>query len=204
MGLYAAGHLLLVILFPYSGGQRYYLPVLFAVVILAAGGVEGLKKWAAIGLSRAGELKFTRSLLVALLFIGAVIANVYRLDSRPAPSIDGPYSPAASELFRYIAAQPSEIQPVAFFKPRVLRLLAGKEAILVRESASTTHVNSIAIFRGEEASPWQLSGRQVAALKDFRPTFHNEDFTFYVRRGGTLDAVVADGPDAAQRYPVHP
>lgn len=203
LAVYSAGHLLLVILFPYSGGQRYYLPVLFAIVILAAGGVEGLANWVAIGSSRAGDLKFTRRLLVALLFIGAVTSNLFRIDLQRERNIDGPYSPAATELFAYIREQPSEIQPVAFFKPRVLRLLAGKEAVLVREIASTKHVNSIAIFRGEAASPWQLSGREVAALEDFRPTFRNEEFTFYVRKGRTIDAVVADGPGDVRRHPVH-
>ncbi len=204
LALYSAGHLLLVTLFRYSGGQRYYLPVLFAVVILAAGGVEGLANQAAVGLSRAGDLKFTRSLLVALLFIGAVAMNLYRGDLWQERNSAGPYSPAATELFNYIRAQPSEIQPFAFFKPRALRFLAGKEAVLVREIASTKRVNSIAISWREEASPWQLSGRQVAALKDFRPTFRNEDFTVYVRTDRAIDAVAGDGPGAVWRHPVHP
>ena len=68
-----------------------------------------------------------------------------------------------------------------------MRLLGGKEAVLVREIDSTRSVNSIAIFRGPEAARWQLSGGQVAALRDFRPTFRNEHFTFYVRTSRTTD-----------------
>jgi hypothetical protein len=72
-----------------------------------------------------------------------------------------------------------------------MRLLGGKEAILVGEIGSTRSVNSIAIFREPGAADWQLSGQlsgaQVAALKDFRPTFRNEHFTFYVRTSGTAD-----------------
>lgn len=191
LALYSAGHLVLVILFPYSGGQRYYLPILFAVAVLAAGGIEVLASWAAMKWSIAGNRRVAGALLTTLLFIGAITANFYRLDLRDERSIDGPYSPSARELFGYLREQPNEIQPVAFFKPRAMRLLGGKEAILVGEIGSTRSVNSIAIFREPGAADWQLSGQlsgpQVAALKDFRPTFRNEHFTFYVRTSGTPD-----------------
>lgn len=192
LALYSAGHLLLVILFPFSGGTRYYLPILFAVAVLAAGGVESLASWAAMKWSIAVDRRVARTVLIAALFIGAIASNYYRLDLRDEKkSMDGPYSPTAAELFGYIRKQPGEIQPVAFFKPRALRLLGGKEAVLVREIDSTRRVNSIAVFREPEASRWQLSGGQVAALKDFRPTFRNEHFTFYVRTSRTTDAAVA-------------
>jgi hypothetical protein len=186
LALYSVGHLVLVILFPFSGGQRYYLPILFAVAVLAAGGVESLMRWAALKWSVAGDRRVAISFLT-LFFIGAITANLYRFDIRGGKTIDGPYSPAASELFAYIAEQSTAIEPVAFFKPRAMRLLGGKEAVLVREIDSTRSVNSIAIFRGPEAARWQLSGGQVAALRDFRPTFRNEHFTFYVRTSRTTD-----------------
>jgi hypothetical protein len=204
LALYSAGHLLLVILFPFSGGQRYYLPVLFAVVVLAAGGVEGLASWASTKLSIVGSSRVARPALIALLFIGAIVSNLYRVDRRDEKASDGPYSPAATEMFGYIREQPGEIQPVAFFKPRALRLLAGKQAILVRNTDSAGKVNSIAICREPEASRWQLSADQVAELRDFRPTFRNEHFTFYVRTSRTADATVADGPPPGRRHPVHP
>jgi hypothetical protein len=188
LALYSVGHLLLVILFPFSGGQRYYLPVLFAVAVLAAGGAEGVASWAAMKLSIAGDWRGARTVLIALLFIGAITSNFYRIDLRDERNIEGPYSPAATELFRYIREQPSAIEPVAFFKPRAMRLLGGKDAVLVREIDSTKSVNSIAIFREPEASRWQLSGGQVAALRDFRPTFRNEYFTLYVRTSRATDA----------------
>jgi hypothetical protein len=192
LALYSAGHLVLVILFPYTGGQRYYLPILFAVAVLAAAGVEGLVGWVATKRSIAGNQKVAVTLLMTLLFIGAITSNFYRLDLREERSIDGPYSPAARELFGYLRSQPSEIQPVAFFKPRAMRLLGGKEAILVGEVASTRGVNSIVIFQEPGAADWQLSGQlsggQVAALKDFRPTFHNDHFTFYVRTSVATDS----------------
>jgi hypothetical protein len=189
LALYSAGHLMLVILFPYTGGQRYYLPILFAVAVLAAGGVEALANRAARKWSIAGERRSAGVLLATLFFLGAITSNFYRLDLRAERRIEGPYSPAARELFGFMREQPSEIQPVAFFKPRAMRLLGGKEAILVGEIDSTRSVNSIAIFREPGAADWQLSGQlsepQVAALKDFRPIFRNEHFTFYVRTSGT-------------------
>lgn len=186
LALYSVGHLVLVILFPFSGGVRYYLPILFAVAVLAAGGVEGLMHWAALKWPIAGDRRVATA-FITLFFIGAITANLYRFDIRGAKSINGPYSPEATELFGYIAEQSSAIEPVAFFKPRAMRLLAGKEAVLVREIDSTKSVNSIAIYREPEAARWQLSGGQVAALKDFRPTFRNEHFTFYVRTSRRAD-----------------
>jgi len=181
LALYAAGHLLLVTLFPYNGGQRYYLPVLFAVVVLAAGGVEGLVSWAATKLPRARDPSLANAVVIALFFVGAVAANIYRMELNRGRSSDGPYSRAATELFEYVRAQPDAIQPVAFFKPRAMRLLGGKEAVLIRQIDSTRNVNSIAIFAGRAGSNWQLSERQLAALADFRPVFRNESFTLYVR-----------------------
>jgi len=116
------------------------------------------------------------------LFAGAVAANIYRMDLNRDRSSDGPYSRAASELFEYVRAQPAGIQPIAFFKPRAMRLLGGKEAVLIRRIDSARNVNSIALFSGEAGSKWQLSERQVAALPDFRPVFRNESFTLYVRK----------------------
>jgi hypothetical protein len=183
LALFAVGHLLLVTLFPFGGGQRYYLPVLLAVVVLAVGGVEALAERAATRFSGVRDLKAVRAALVAVLVIGATASNLYRFDQRREKEIDGPYSAAATELFQYVRQQPTEIQPVGFFKPRAMRLLAGKEAILVREIGSAERVNSIAIDRAQYASTFQLSERQVAALQDFRPAFRNAEFTFYVRQG---------------------
>jgi len=182
LSLYSAGHLVLVILFPYSGGQRYYLPILFAVAVLAAASVEGMARWAALKWTMTDDRRrVTRSVLIALLFVGAIAANVYRLDLHRDRNTDGPYSADARELFEYIRDQPSAIQPVAFFKPRAMRMLGGKKAVLVREIDSTRSVNSIAIFREPEAAQWQLSGRQVEELPGFRPTFRNKHFTVYER-----------------------
>ena len=180
--LYSAGQLLLVTLFPFGGGQRYYLPVLLGVAVLCAGGLEGLTSWAARQVPSAGELKIASSLLVVLLFGGAIAANLYRIDQQQQKTVDGPYSPAAVEFFAYMRRQPSDTQPVGFFKPRAMRLLAGKEAILVREIGSTERVNSIAIDRHQAAVQFQLSESQVAALQDFQPAFRNEEFTLYVRK----------------------
>lgn len=191
LALFAIGHLLLVTLFPFSGGQRYYLPVLLAVVVLAAGGVEALAERAATRFSGTRDLKAARSVLVAVLVIVATASNLYRFDQRRDRAIDGPYSAAATELFQYVRQQPTEIQPVGFFKPRAMRLLAGKEAILVREVGSAERVNSIAIDRAQYASTWQLSEGQVAALQDFRPAFRNEEFTLYVRQGRARQAEAA-------------
>jgi len=182
LALYAAGHLLLLILFPYNGGQRYYLPVLFAVAVLAVAGVEDLVRRAAAKLPGAREPGLASAFVIALLFAGAVAANIYRMDLNRDRSSDGPYSRAASELFEYVRAQPAGIQPIAFFKPRAMRLLGGKEAVLIRRIDSARNVNSIALFSGEAGSKWQLSERQVAALPDFRPVFRNESFTLYVRK----------------------
>jgi hypothetical protein len=198
LALYSAGHLLLVILFPYSGGQRYYLPILFAVAVLAAAGVESLVRRAAVKWSMTGDPRVAGT-LIALLFVGAIVSNFYRIDRRDERAIDGPYSPAATEMFEYVREQPGSIQPVAFFNPRALRLLVGKQAILVRDTASASKVNSIAIFREPHASRWQLSPEQVAALRDFQPTFRNDRFTFYVRASRAADAA-ADGPGAVRRH----
>jgi hypothetical protein len=182
LALYAGGQLLLVTLFPYSGGQRYYLPVLFAVAVLGVAGVEGLVRRAATKLPRARDPNRANAYVIALFFVGAVAANIYRMDLNHDRGSDGPYSRAATELFDYVRAQPAAIQPVAFFKPRAMRLLGGKEAVLIRRVDSIRNVNSIAIFSGRAGSNWQLSERQVATLPDFRPVFRNESFTLYVRK----------------------
>jgi hypothetical protein len=193
LALYSAGHLLLVILFPYSGGQRYYLPILFAVAVLAAGGIEGMVRRAATNWSLTHYRPLAGTTLLALLFIGAIASNVYRLDLHPDRNSNGPYSAAARELFAYIREQPGAIQPVAFFKPRAMRMLGGKKAVLVRDVDSIRSVNSIALYRGQEAARWQLSGPQVAALRDFRPTFRNKQFTVYERMNKTADPLPDGG-----------
>ena len=132
-------------------------------------------------MSSARDRRVAGGAIVALLFVGAVAANFYRLDLQDDKNASGPYSGAAIELFAYLKAQPDEIQPVAFFKPRALRFLAGKNAVVIRSLEGARQVNAIAICREDEAAPWQLSEAQVATLKDFRATFRNEDFTLYVR-----------------------
>jgi hypothetical protein len=181
LALYSVGHLLLLILFPFKGGQRYDLPVLLAVAVLTMGGIEVVARWSAAKVPRLRGLEVAGGAIVAALFVGAIAANVYRMDLLAPKAVDGPYSPAASELFGYVRAQPSTIQPVAFFKPRAMRFLAGKDAVMIRTLDSARHVNSIVLSRDEQAAQWQLSEAQVAALQDFRPAFRNEDFTLYVR-----------------------
>jgi len=193
LALYSAGHLLLVILFPYSGGQRYYLPILLAVAVLAAAGVEDLARSAAMKGSIAKHRRIAGPAIIALLFVGSIAANVYRLDLYPDRNVDGPYSAQALQLFEYIREQPAAIQPVAFFKPRAMRMLGGKKAVLVRDPDSARNVNSIAIFRKPQAAPWQLSGHQVEALREFRPTFSNKQFTVYERTHERTDPAPEGG-----------
>jgi hypothetical protein len=181
LAVYSGGHLLLLILFPYKGGQRYYLPVLLAVSVLAMGGCEVLAQWAATKVSRVRALPAAGGALLVSLFVVAIGANLYRFDTQRANHPKGPYSPEAVELFGYIRSQPSDIQPIAFFKPRALRFLAGKDAVAINTLDRTSEVNAIVVCREPTAAELQLSEEQVARLKDFRVMFRNEDFTLYVR-----------------------
>ena len=182
LAVYSLGHLVLLILFPYKGGQRYYLPVLLAVAVLAVGGVQLVLQWVATKTPRPRDLQIAGGAVVAALFVGAIAANVYRFDLQEEKEVDGPYSPAATELFGYLRSQPSDIQPVAFFKPRAMRFLAGKNSVAVRTLDTARQVNSIVICREPTADSLQLSETQVEQLRDFRPAFRNEDFTLYVRK----------------------
>jgi hypothetical protein len=183
MGVYLAGHILLITLFPFDGGKRYYFPLLPILAILSIAGVQSASMAIRSGAVKQSIQRWDMGRRISLLLIVGLIAiEVHEVRTTPTELENEPYSRASQEMFSFVRRQPAAIEPIAFFKPRVMRLLSGKRAVLINKINSVDRVNAIVLTRDVKwALDSQLAEQNVTTLPGFVRKFSNDGFSLYVR-----------------------
>jgi hypothetical protein len=133
VGVYAAGHLALLTLFPFDGGGRYYIPLLAPFFLLLAIGARelapalpGVRAATVQPLLQSPLARAAPALLAALaLTLVARAAQTPVHDAGP----DAPLGAAAERLAAFIDRRVPENARIGFFRPRGLRLLTGRIAL---------------------------------------------------------------------------
>lgn len=109
----------LYVIWPHKQGLRFFLPIIPIYVYFFVLGTEIAQK-------KIFKLHptFLPKAIVALFIVASgyvVIQNVTHDESR----YDGPYSPAATEMYAYIREHSESTDIVIFRKPRVMALITG-------------------------------------------------------------------------------
>jgi hypothetical protein len=172
----------LFLLWPYTQGIRYILPVMpFYVHFVFIGA-----RWtyeAAAGTRRA----VARVLVPGLLILAAVLfaqSSVSRaLDNMRAhrPPPPGPSTDASREMFDFIRNDTGKDAVIIFFKPRLMRMLTERPSIVV-DNPSALERGDYLCFHVMKRPYYQLSLKDVVRLVNegrLFQVFENPDFRVY-------------------------
>lgn len=174
----------LLLSFPISQGLRYLFPLLPAAAVLSLAGLRELAvRVAGTRLSAATREHAGWALAGIVLALLMLPAMANRGATRPY-AVTGPYSPAMAEAVEYLTRHVPDGETVAFFKPRALRLLSGRHAILVR---SPEHMDRAQWFLRNKLVPenrlelakLQLPDSIYADSTRLHPVFENDQFVLY-------------------------
>lgn len=131
LAAYAAATLAIFVVFPHVQGPRYILPILPIFFLFAFQGMKAAAGCLRSNLQRVALIFVYAAwsmLTIASLETSLIAARANLLSGREESS--GPFSPSASSMFSFIRSNTPADSIVVFFKPRAMRLLAGRQSFL--------------------------------------------------------------------------
>ena len=133
--------------YPYWQGARYVFPVLPIFIYFTFQGIKTAiaklpEKYHLIG--ERVHLGFWGLLAVILLFNASVYAIVNLKNNR---SINGPFDRYSMEVYEYINEKTPAESVIVFFKPRVMVLMTGHNAIMSMDCAHILHGDYLVLSR---------------------------------------------------------
>jgi hypothetical protein len=179
--IYCGLTLLLLITWPSRDGFRYLFPVLPFCLYFTYRGMQ-----AAAGVTcqrdrRAGEraVRTVWLVIVAAFAIGSLKSARINLDRHRVVN-DGPFARQSAELFDWIRSTTAPDSVVIFFKPRAMRLLTGRAALLVDDCRQIGKGNYVVIRKnggGGQLRPDDVErcDRSVDATR----AFENAEYVAY-------------------------
>ena len=183
--IYCGLTLLLLITWPFQEGLRYAFPLLPFFVYFTYRGMQAAAS--ALGAHRdlqprAGErtVRATWLVVVALFAFGSLHSARVNFDRQRALN-DGPFEHASAELFEWIRSTTAPDSVVIFFKPRAMRLLTDRTALLIDDCSQLGRGNYVVIRKKSGANdqvPPDEVGRCNRSV-DVRKAFENSDFIAY-------------------------
>ncbi len=175
--LYAVLTFSIFILWPERQGLRFIYPILpFLLYFAFAGGhilaertnliIEKILLGLWIGLA---VISFGTSLTLGGLLTGV------------RPSINGPFDPVSSEMFKYIREQTPPDSLIVFFKPRAMHLMTNRDSIMLRE-CSRLGEGDYVVIRDNNGENDQVDPNKIKKCGQNIPlvqVFKNKRFTIY-------------------------
>ena len=121
------------IAYPYWQGPRYIFPLLPIFIYFTFQGMKFViqklpEKYTQIGY----RTLYGFWSLIALVFLFNSSLNAY-INLQNDRAINGPFDPYSKEVYKYITEETPAKSVVIFFKPRVMRLMTGHDAIMSTE-----------------------------------------------------------------------
>jgi hypothetical protein len=180
--IYCGLTLLLLITWPFQEGLRYAFPLLPFFIYFTYRGMQAAALAVAERYRRAGEgtVRAMWLLVVALFTLGSLRSARINFDRQRALN-DGPFVRSSAELFDWIRSTTAPDSVVIFFKPRAMRLLTDRSALLIDDCRQLGRGNYVVIRKKSGAND-QVPPDEVERCNrsvDARKTFENADFTAY-------------------------
>ncbi len=171
MGLY--------IIWPETQGLRFLFPILPLGLLIAAEGLQtGTEKlsarikpfarWAGLGAVGA---------LIILSLMGSAQSGISNLQNGRA--INGPFDPLSTEMFDFIRTQTPPKSVIVFFRPRVMRLLTGRDSFLSLECARIPPGDYLALSKKAEDNLQIPADKVDGCSLALSPVFENRRFIVY-------------------------
>jgi hypothetical protein len=180
--IYVALTLLLYLAWPFQEGLRYLFPLLPFLIYFAYRGMQAGALAVPARYHRAGQL-LTRAVWVAVLAIFALtsfrLARANLLDHRA--SDDGPFEPSSTEMFDVIKTRTAPDSVVLFLKPRAMRLMTGRDALLI-DQCDQLGKGHYAVIQKKSGAVDQVRPEHITTCNkalDVTPIFENQQYVVY-------------------------
>ena len=180
--IYCGLTLLLLITWPSQDGLRYLFPLLPFLVYFTYRGMQAAASVLYQRYRRAGEraVRTVWLAVVAAFAIGSLQSARINLDRHRVVN-DGPFERQSAELFDWIRSTTAPDSVVIFFKPRAMRLLTGRSALLV-DNCSQLAKGDYVVIRKKGGDIGQVRPDDVARCNrwvDAARAFENEEYVAY-------------------------
>ncbi len=173
--VFLLGYLALILIFPFTGGFRFLLPVIPLILVLSATGFPGLSKLQSL-------------VAIMLLLILNIAYQPYKqyIIHQQDKVVEGPQMPEAQELFNFIKINLNKDDVIVFSKSRALGYYTN-----VKTAATLWEIDQTEFIRQTErlgATHYlDYTGIEYFALNDFvrnnagslEILYQNEKFTLY-------------------------
>ena len=171
MGLYIS--------WPETQGLRFLDPILPLGLLIAGEGLQvGTEKlsakikppvrWAGFGAAGA---------LIILSLTGSAQSGISNLQNGRA--INGPFDPLSTEMFDFIRTQTPPGSVIVFFRPRVMRLLTGRDSFLSLECARIPPGDYLALSKKADDNLQVPADKVDGCVLALSPVFENRRFIVY-------------------------
>jgi len=174
-------YIFLLIIWPHKQGIRFLFPLLpFYVSFVITGLIKFFEvfqgRWKIF--MKIFSVSFIGIILILFLRLSAI--NAFENNANQRRMNEGPYLPAATELFSFISQNIEEDKTIVFFKPRVMRLFTNRNSISIEQIDKLWKGDYLCIKKG--AYSHQLGENYVASLQQDNMNnllFENKDFQLY-------------------------
>jgi hypothetical protein len=179
---YVALMLSVTVVSPWQQGLRYLFPVLPWLVYIAYRGMIA-SAFALGDAHRRVGIWLTRAVWAVVLVCFVRASVVYAATNlslhRAAPS--GPFLPESTQLFAWVDANTHANDVVVFYKPRVMRLMTGRDALLI-DKCGELRPNEYVVLNKALGTKGQIPPAETAAcppLQQSARLFENAAFVVY-------------------------
>jgi hypothetical protein len=177
--LFSGLYLSLQILWPYYSGIRYIFPIFPFFIYFSFEGTKAV-------ISKFIFLKQNYQTVLVSAFWGTIrlifflsSARLILINLYYDRTIQGPFDSYSSKMFDYIKQNTAEDDVIIFFKPRVMKLMAGRSSLLIKNCDEFFKGDYI-VYIKEEHLKEQLSESDFAACQLDLTLIHvNENFKIF-------------------------
>ena len=124
----------LYIFWPYRQGIRFIFPILPIYVYFIIKGLEWsisyFKEVAYIRTIHAFKYLFFIFIIVSFIILSLILAKNNLINNRV---IEGPFDSTSMGMFNFVSNHTDQDSVVVFFKPRVMRMLTNRNAIMINK-----------------------------------------------------------------------
>jgi hypothetical protein len=169
----------LLVTWPETQGGRFLFPIFPSVLLIAADGFQALPERLSGRPARLTPwigLLATGALMLISLAVSMRLAWVNLENDR---DINGPFDPVSAQMFEFVRQDTPPTSVIVFFKPRLMRLLTGRDSFLTETCADFAKGDYVVIHE-KQGYNGQIGDLEISCPDLHLPViFNNQRFTIY-------------------------
>jgi len=179
--IYVALVVLSQVIWPHYAGLRYVFPILPFYLSFTLSGFESF--WEG---TKSPERVFRKilcyaSILLVIFYFGVTSMRVIYRNLKAYDVNEGPFAPTSQEMYSYVLNNTTDDNIIIFFKPRVMRLMTGRQSIMINKVEQLNRGDYLCLYLRQDAYN-QVSDVEVQRFIEQKSAcivYQNDDFKMY-------------------------